>query len=157
LTDNQIEDISVLRRVDFKILRSLHLSKNRITDCSCLPKVDFSELKSLFLDHNHICDVSFVGRMVLKKLKLLDLQANHITDMRPLLRSRIFVHVYLIEVEDYFPGCYVPGNGINVEYYDAIREVVDLRDLKYIQTAKNLDWDEIGMKYPREGESEFEN
>lgn len=146
-----MSDISCLRRVDLKSLRSLHLNHNQISDCDFLPRVNLQNLKSLFLSNNHLGDIGFIAAMPVSKLKLLDLSFNHITDIRVLLKNRIFVNVYLLEVEDFFPGCYLPGNPISEQYYDAIRDAVGPAELKYIQTEENMDWDEIGMKYPREG------
>ena len=56
LSNNEISDINVLEKVNFKELKELYLSYNKISDISVLEKVNFKELKELDLSGNEISE-----------------------------------------------------------------------------------------------------
>ena len=51
---NEISDINILEKVNFKKLNKLDLSWNKISDIKILEKVNFKELKELNLRFNKI-------------------------------------------------------------------------------------------------------
>ena len=54
LSFNEISNINILEKVNFKKLKELDLSENNISDINILEKIDFKELKVLDLGENKI-------------------------------------------------------------------------------------------------------
>ena len=50
-------DINVLEKVNFQILKILHLNNNNISDIKVLEKVAFNKLEGLLLNNNKISDI----------------------------------------------------------------------------------------------------
>jgi len=75
LSNNKISDIYFLEKVNFK---ELNLCHNKISDINVLEKVNFKELKELNLSYNEISDISILEKVNFKELKKLDLRSNQI-------------------------------------------------------------------------------
>ena len=79
LNENNISDIKVLEKVNFKNLEKLYLSNNYdLADINILEDVNFRELKELDLSWNNISDIKVFEKVKFEKLELLDLFGNNI-------------------------------------------------------------------------------
>ena len=78
--NNEIKDITVLEKVNFKKLKILYLPHNRISDITILEKVNFNELEILNLYNNIISDITPLENVNFKELKKLNLSFNEIYD-----------------------------------------------------------------------------
>ena len=67
ISNNQISEINILEKVNFKGLKELNLSSNEISDINILEKVNFKELKELDLSYNGI-EVDWVNSILLLSL-----------------------------------------------------------------------------------------
>jgi Leucine-rich repeat (LRR) protein/predicted RNA-binding Zn-ribbon protein involved in translation (DUF1610 family) len=88
LSNNQIEDPSILNRIQFKHLENLFLSLNHIKNLDFLKGMKAKELQNLYLDDNYINDLSFLyNRKKLKELfpylKLISLKKNNFNSEEP--------------------------------------------------------------------------
>ena len=60
----------------------LDLSENNISDINILEKVNFKELKELYLGHNNfISDIKILEKVKFEKLEVLSLSENEISDI----------------------------------------------------------------------------
>ena len=97
LVRNKISDIGVLANVKFEKLEKLNLSENKISDINTLAKSNFKELKELNLSDNNISDIQILGKVVFNKLEILNLSKNHISDINILKKVdfKILKELYL--------------------------------------------------------------
>ena len=81
LSNNKINDINILERVQFNLLRELKISGNNISDISVLANVNFPKLKCLLLSNNKIKSVDSLGKADFPILFELKLSNNSIKDI----------------------------------------------------------------------------
>ena len=79
---NQISDISLLYRMNYKNLKELDFQHNNITDITVFEKVKFELLENLDLSYNKISLIDGLDKANMKKLKVLDLSNNDISDVK---------------------------------------------------------------------------
>ena len=58
-SNNQISNIKILEKFNFKELQELNLSFNEISDIKILAKVNFKESEKLVLSDNRISDINW--------------------------------------------------------------------------------------------------
>lgn len=84
LEDNEISDISPLKKAKFLELKVLKLGKNNISNINILEKVKFENLEKLYLNKNKIKDISVFGKAKFHKLEYLNIKNNNIIDINSL-------------------------------------------------------------------------
>ena len=69
MSENEISDINILEKVNFKELIRLYLNNNEISDIQVLEKVKFEKLEVLYLHRNKINLKK--DKLIISKLKSL--------------------------------------------------------------------------------------
>ena len=80
LSNNKIDDISLLRRMTFLNLKTLDLSLNQIKSIEPLSKMRLDNLTSLFFKDNATSDFTTLASSNFKNLKYVDISGNNIID-----------------------------------------------------------------------------
>ena len=80
LSNNNIDNISLLRRMKFNNLKTLDLSFNQIKNIEPLSKMELDNLKSLFLKGNTISDFTPLISSNFKNLQYVDISDNNIIE-----------------------------------------------------------------------------
>jgi uncharacterized protein YsxB (DUF464 family) len=76
LRNNEIEDASMLKRVNFKSLKKLDLAVNKIKDTNFLKDIKAKNLEELYLDNNNLQDIYPMLSAKFEKLKVLSINQN---------------------------------------------------------------------------------
>ena len=81
LSENFIQDISPLLKMNYTNLKKLNLSKNRIENINIFDKLNVNNLEELNLSSNKIKDVSSLSKLKLDNLTQINLYSNKISDI----------------------------------------------------------------------------
>ena len=72
MNSNEITNINILEKLDFKNLREIDLSYNKISDIKILEKVRFKNLKILNLQNNdYMCENIEIIEKIIKNNQLI--------------------------------------------------------------------------------------
>jgi Leucine-rich repeat (LRR) protein len=91
LSNNNIDDISLLSKMQFKNLETLDLSLNQIKSIEPLSKMRLDNLKTLFLKSNNTSDFTPLDSSNFKNLKYVDISENNIIEESDELKKIIKV------------------------------------------------------------------
>ena len=85
-SDEEISDLNILEKVNFKHLKLLRIIYNSISDISVLEKVNFRELNYLDFQSNKILNIDVLDKVKFEKLEVLCLNCNHFEDITVLAK-----------------------------------------------------------------------
>ena len=85
LSNNKIEDISLLEKLKIDCLKELYLNNNEIDDIQLLKRVPFSKLKKINLSNNKINDINIFSELAFfNYIERIDLMNNEIVNLNVL-------------------------------------------------------------------------
>ena len=99
LINCSIKDISALKFISFKLLKSLDLSLNKIEKIEVLVEINLSQLTNLFLSDNNISDIYPLKMLNSKKLEKIKLKNNPIMKGNNKDKNQVIIN-YLIEKKE---------------------------------------------------------
>ena len=114
LTNNNIEDPSILNRIQFDFLEELDLSSNKIKSLKFLKGMKAKNLKRLYLNNNHINGLSFLYKIkeYFPCLEYINLDDNDLNPEESNLN--LTSYLYISDKRNYV------GNFFNYNYSKAI-------------------------------------
>ena len=102
LSFNQISNITIFEKLNFKKLKKLFLCNNDIFAIDVLENVNFENLEEIDLGYNKISDINILENANFPKLKILYLYGNNISEIKVLYK----INVEIINISN---------NKINIE------------------------------------------